>query len=94
MIRTAFLLDYVSNKELRQIITATTNKVESHNSLSDWVRFGSKQLVASNDPEEMEKSIKYNTLIANCIMLQNVIDITEICHELNNPSTISRGVVI
>jgi hypothetical protein len=30
----------------------------------------------------MEKSIKYNTLIANCIMLQNVVDITDICHEL------------
>ena len=82
VIRTTFLLEYISDKELRQIITATTNKVESYNGLSDWIRFGSKQLVASNDPDEMEKSIKYNTLIANCIMLQNVIDITDICHEL------------
>jgi hypothetical protein len=47
-----------------------------------WIRFGSKQLVASNDPDEMGKSIKYNTLIANYIMLQNIIDITDICHEL------------
>jgi TnpA family transposase len=82
VIRTTFLLEYISDKELRQTITATTNKVESYNGLSDWIRFGSKQLVASNDPDEMEKSIKYNTLIANCIMLQNVVDITDICHEL------------
>ncbi|CAM4446459.1 MAG: Tn3 family transposase TnXo19 [Legionella sp.] len=82
VIRTTFLLEYISDKELRQIITTTTNKVESYNGLSDWIRFGSKQLVASNDPDEMEKSIKYNTLIANCIMLQNVIDITDIFHEL------------
>jgi Tn3 transposase DDE domain len=39
-------------------------------------------LVESNDPEEMEKAIKYTDLIANCIMLQNVIDITNICRDL------------
>ncbi len=82
VIRTAFLLDYISDKGLRQLITDTTNKVEAYNGLTDWIRFGSKRLVASNDPDEMEKSIKYNDLIANCIMLQNVIDITEICHQL------------
>ena len=82
VIRTIFLLDYVSNKELRQTITATTNKVESYHTLEDWIRFGSKYLVASNDPDEMEKAIKHNDLIANCIMLQNVIDITDVCHAL------------
>jgi|GEM_PF-2312127 len=30
----------------------------------------------------MEKAVKHNDLIANCIMLQNVIDITDACHEL------------
>lgn len=82
VIRTLFLLDYVSNKELRQTITATTNKVESYHKLEDWIRFGSKYLVASNDPDEMEKAIKHNDLIANCIMLQNVIDMTDVCHAL------------
>lgn len=70
------------DKELRQIITATTNKIESYNGLSDWVRFASKYLVATNDPDEMEKSIKYNNLITNVIILQNIIDITDICHAL------------
>lgn len=79
-----FLLEYFSDKERRQIITATTNKVERYNGLSGWIRFGSKQLVASNEPDEMEKSIKYNSLIANCIMLQNVIYITDICHDLQD----------
>lgn len=32
--------------------------------------------------DEMEKAIKHNDLIANCIMLQNVIDITDVCHDL------------
>ena len=39
-------------------------------------------MVATNDPDEMEKSIKYNNLITNAIILQNIIDITDICHEL------------
>lgn len=82
VIRTLFLLDYVSDKNLRQTITATTNKVESYHALEDWIRFGSKHLVASNDPDEMEKAIKHTDLIANCVMLQNVIDITDVCHEL------------
>ena len=82
VIRSIFLLDYVSNKELRQTITATTNKRESYHTLEDWIRFGSKYLVASNDPDEMEKAVKHNNLIANCIMLQNVIDITAVCHAL------------
>lgn len=82
VIRTTYLLDYVSSKELRQTITATTNKIESYHTLEDWIRFGSKHLVASNDPDEMEKAIKHTDLIANCIMLQNVIDITDVCHDL------------
>jgi len=82
VIRTAFLLDYMADKNLRQLITDTTNKVEAYNGLSAWLRFGAERLTASNNPDEMEKSIKYNSLIANSIMLQNVIDITEICYQL------------
>lgn len=43
VIRTQFLLEYISNTKLREIITATTNKVEAFNAFSDWIRFGSKR---------------------------------------------------
>ena len=56
--------------------------MESYHKLEDWIRFGSRYLVASNDPDEMEKAVKHNDLIANCIMLQNVIDITDVCYAL------------
>ena len=84
VIRTTFLLDYISDMNLRQNITDTTNKAEAYNGLSDWVRFGSKKLVATNDPDEMEKSIKYNQIITNSIMLQDVVDMTNILHELKD----------
>jgi len=79
VIRTLFLLDYVSNVDLREGITVETNKVESYNGFTDWVTFGNPYtIVASNDPEEHEKAVKYTDIIANVIMLQNVIDMSEI----------------
>lgn len=82
VIRTQFLLEYISHPKLREIITATTNKVEQFNNFSDWIRFGSKVIVASNDPDEMEKAIKYNAFIANCAVLQTTIDYTYGIHQL------------
>jgi TnpA family transposase len=84
VIRTLFLLEYLSSPKLREIITATTNKVEAYNALSEWVFFGSRIIVASNDPDEMEKAIKYNLLINNCVILQNIVDLTETIHKLQS----------
>mgnify|MGYP003978146983 FL=1 len=82
VIRTQFLLEYISDPDMREGINADTNKVESFNNLSDWISFGSRFLVATNDTVQMEKAIKYNTLIANMLMVQNVIDISRIVQEL------------
>ena len=84
VIRTMFLLEYLSSRSLREIITETTNKVEAYNALSDWVCFASKVIVASNDPDEMEKAIKYNLLVCNCIILENIIDLTDTIHKLQS----------
>ena len=48
---------------MRETITATTNKVEQYNQLCDLASFGSVELVASNDENEMEKAVKYNDII-------------------------------
>ncbi len=82
VIRTQFLLEYISNVELQETITATTNKVEQYNQLCDWASFGSTELVTSNDENEMEKAIKYNDIITNSVILQNIIDMSEIIYQL------------
>jgi TnpA family transposase len=82
VIRTLFLLDYISNPKLREVITASTNKVESYNAFTDWIAFGARVLVASNDPDEMEKAIKYNAFIANCMILHNIIDYSYVVYQL------------
>ncbi|MCK4607856.1 MAG: Tn3 family transposase [Gammaproteobacteria bacterium] len=84
VIKTLFLLDYISDVELRETITAQTNKVEAFNGLSDWCAFGSSILVASNDDIEMEKAVKYNDILANAVILQNVADMTEVIAQLTN----------
>lgn len=81
-LRTLFMLDFISDSDLRETITAETNKAESYNNLTDWVRFASDSIVASNNTTEMEKAIKYNTLLANIIILQNTIDMSRIIQQL------------
>jgi TnpA family transposase len=84
VVRTLFLLDYISDVELREEITAQTNKVESYNGFTEWLSFGNPYtIVASNDPEEHEKSIKYNDIIANAVMFQNVVDMSHIVLQLH-----------
>lgn len=82
VVRTVFLLKYISDITLREQITASTNKVEAYNGFSKWLFFGGDGVIAENDPEEQEKRIKYNDLVANAVIFQNVIDITLILRDL------------
>jgi len=83
VIRTIFLLEYISDIEMRQQITSTTNKMESYNGFSKFFSFGGEGIISENDPDEQEKRIKYNNLVANSVILQNVVDITYILKELS-----------
>jgi TnpA family transposase len=93
--RTLFLLDYMSNADMRQHIRAETTKVESYHQFTDWIAFGGPVL-RSGDPVEQEKRIKYRDLVANAIMLHNVVDMTNVLRELQQegirvtPELVSR----
>jgi TnpA family transposase len=80
--RSIFLLKYISDPEMQQMITAMANKVESYHNFSEYFRFGSMGMLRTNDPVEQEKMMKYNNIIANAVMLQNVVDITNIINEM------------
>ncbi len=79
--RTLFLLRYISESEFRQTIRAETTKVESHNNFTDWIAFGG-ELIKSGDPVEQSKQIKYTDLVANAIMLHNVVDLTGVLNDM------------
>jgi TnpA family transposase len=82
VVRTVFLLQYISDPALRRQITAETNKVETYNGFLDWLRFGNQGVMRQREPIEQEKSVKYNDLVANTIILQNVADMTRLLPRL------------
>jgi len=79
--RSLFLLRYISDADVRRGIRAETTKVEAFNDFLDWVSFGGP-IIKSGDPVGQEKQLKYATLIANAIMLSNVVDLTTILTEM------------
>lgn len=82
VVRTEFLLRFLADSELRQQIMAGTNKVEAYHGFAKWLHFGWDGLIQETDPEEQEKRIKYNDLVANAVAIQNVIDLTRAVSEL------------
>ena len=72
----------MSKPELRRQIQAATTKIEAYNLFSQWIFFGGDSIMKSRDPVEYEKRIKYKGLIANAIMLHNVVDMTNVLHEM------------
>ena len=82
VIRTIFILKYVSKPKLRFGIRAAMTKIEAFQDFSGWVFFGGDKIIRSRDPLEYEKRIKYKDLIANAIMLHNVVDMTDILHDM------------
>lgn len=79
--RTIVLLRYLSEPELREGITAVTNKVEAFHGFSQWLMFGGA-LIGHNDPDYHEKIVKFNELIANCVIYQTTLDLTAVVNQL------------
>src|SRR5713101_2077488 len=80
-VRTRFLLQYIGNAELRSTIQAATNKSESFNDFVKWLAFGGS-VITENDRAEQRKIIKYNHLLANCLIFHNVCMMTRVLHKL------------
>ncbi len=72
VIRTRFLLNYISDIELRRSIHAATNKSEEFNNFVKWLFFGGEGVIAENVRHEQRKIIKYSHLVANMVILHNV----------------------
>lgn len=82
VIRTVFLLEYMSDEELRVMINAATNKSESFNTFAKWLAFGSDGTIRANDRESQRKIIKYNHLVANCVIFYTVFVMSQAFAEL------------
>jgi TnpA family transposase len=81
-LRTEFLLKYLGSLELRALIQAATNKSEAYNGFVQWVAFGGEGVIATNDRDEQRKILKYNHLVANCVIFHNVFSLSRVLHAL------------
>ncbi|MBQ1095040.1 Tn3 family transposase [Streptomyces sp. b94] len=79
--RTVVLLRFLSEPELRESIQSMTNKVEAFHKFSAWLRFAGEEL-RDNDPEYQEKLVKFNELLANCLIFHTAVDITKVVNDL------------
>lgn len=81
VVRTSFLLEYICNSELRQIIQAAQNKCEGFNKFAQWAYFGA-DAIEDNVRDNQLKIIKYNHLIANLVIFHNCHTMTQALKEL------------
>ena len=82
VLRTGFLLQFLNDEELRKTIQGATNKSESFNRFAKWLAFGGEKVIATNNRDEQRKFIKYNHLVANCLIFYNVVQISQILNQL------------
>ncbi|WP_233171851.1 Tn3 family transposase [Dyella sp. ASV21] len=89
--RTVFLLKWIGSLPLRQEVTSETNKIESYNGFAKFLSFGG-DVIAENDPDEQQKRLRYNDLIASAVILQNTVDMMRAMQKLNDDGLEISGV--
>ena len=81
VIRTVTLLRFLSEPQLREHITAITNRTEAFHNFSAHLMIGG-QLIGHNDPDYQERVVKFNELISNCAVYSTALDITDAANVL------------
>ena len=95
VVRTEFLLNYVNDLDLRRVTLGAMNKSERFNQFAQLAAFGGN-LLEENNRDEQRKLIKYNHLVANCLIFYNVCAMTRALHKMSkegmqlNADTVSR----
>ncbi len=83
VIRTIFLLKYISDVKIRKTVHSATNKSEEFNEFLQWLFFGSEGVITENVRHEQRKIVKYNHLVANMVILHNAEAMTKVINELH-----------
>ncbi|MDB6096491.1 MAG: transposase, TnpA family [Francisellaceae bacterium] len=76
-LRTAYILKYISDFDLRKEVHAATCKSEEFNEYVDWISFAS-DTIKSNHRVKQRKFIKYNHLVTNMVLLYTVEEMSRV----------------
>jgi TnpA family transposase len=82
VVRTQFLLQYISEIELRESVHAATCKSEEFNQFVQWVFFYNSGMIQENLRYAQDKMIAYNHLVANLVILHNVDSMSKAINKL------------
>ena len=80
--RTLFLLNYINDPMLRQMIQAATCKSEEFNQFISWIRFGGGGVISDNMRPNQSKIIRFNHLLANLLIFHTVVYQTKAINKL------------
>lgn len=94
VVRTVFLLRYLSDANIRRTIQSATNKSEAFNGYTKWVAFGGNGIIAENSRDEQRKIIKYNHLVSNLLILHTMYGIGTVLKNLEDENTFTDPEVI
>lgn len=67
---------------MRSTIQGATNKSEALNRFLKWTFFGGEGIIMENSRDELRKAIKYNHLVANCLIFHNLCSLTRLVQTL------------
>ena len=56
--------------------------MEAFNNFCQWLFFGKHGVIADNDPDEQEKTMKFNALLSNCVIFHTTLELTEVIRQL------------
>lgn len=84
VLRTIFLLRYISDVDLRRFINAETNKSEQFNNFLKLIFFSNGGIIAENVRHEQQKVMKFAHLVANILIVYNVHDMERVIRELRD----------
>ncbi len=82
VVRTIFLLEYLENADLRQVINVNLNKVERFHQFKQFLTFGGEGLMATNDRNEQDKRTQHGHLVSCCVMLHTAAQMGEALRKL------------
>ncbi|MGW2156993.1 Tn3 family transposase [Nonomuraea sp. NPDC001699] len=54
----------------------------AYNGFAEWLHFGQRRVIADNDPIEREKAMKFNSLLTNCVIFHNTLDLADVVRQL------------
>lgn len=94
VVRTLFLLEYITDSDLRKTIHAATCKSEEFNEFARWLFFANGGKIPANLRSQQGKIVKYNHLLANIAILYNVNAMTQVFNELKAEGyPITKGIM-